>query len=96
MFRLQEMAVPRISLTAAANAAFVAAGYWALLAAFPADPAFQATLVGLDDSRVGLPGPGGGFLLNYADDPLVYRFKYLDEAETELLSAVGTMDRPLL
>ena len=32
--------------------AFVAAGYWDLLAAFPADPAFQATLVGLDDHRV--------------------------------------------
>ena len=32
--------------------AFVPAGYWDLLAAFPADPAFQATLVGLDDARV--------------------------------------------
>ena len=32
--------------------AFVAAGYWDLLAAFPAAPAFQATLVGLDDHRV--------------------------------------------
>ena len=32
--------------------AFVAAGYWDLQAAFPADPHFTATLVGLDDNRV--------------------------------------------
>ncbi len=32
--------------------AFVAAGYWDLQAAFPADPRFSATLVGLDDNRV--------------------------------------------
>jgi DNA topoisomerase-1 len=32
--------------------AFVAAGYWDLLAAFPSDPRFSATLVGLDDHRV--------------------------------------------
>ena len=32
--------------------AFVAAGYWDLQAAFPADPRFTATLVGLDDNRV--------------------------------------------
>jgi DNA topoisomerase-1 len=32
--------------------AFVAAGYWDLQAAFPADPRFSATLVGLDDDRV--------------------------------------------
>ncbi|MGH9260264.1 MAG: type I DNA topoisomerase, partial [Acidimicrobiales bacterium] len=31
---------------------FVAAGYWDLQAAFPADPTFSATLVGLDDNRV--------------------------------------------
>jgi DNA topoisomerase-1 len=32
--------------------AFVAAGYWDLQAAFPSDPRFSATLVGLDDNRV--------------------------------------------
>jgi DNA topoisomerase-1 len=32
--------------------AFVAAGYWDLQAAFPADPRFSANLVGLDDNRV--------------------------------------------
>ncbi|HEX6569252.1 MAG TPA: type I DNA topoisomerase, partial [Acidimicrobiales bacterium] len=32
--------------------AFVAAGYWDLQAAFPSDPRFSATLVGLDDHRV--------------------------------------------
>jgi DNA topoisomerase I len=32
--------------------AFVAAGYWDIQAAFPADPRFSATLVGLDDDRV--------------------------------------------
>ncbi|HET6952706.1 MAG TPA: type I DNA topoisomerase [Acidimicrobiales bacterium] len=32
--------------------AFVAAGYWDLVAAFPAAPAFQATLVAIDDARV--------------------------------------------
>jgi DNA topoisomerase-1 len=32
--------------------AFVAAGYWDLQAAFPADPRFSAVLVGLDDHRV--------------------------------------------
>ncbi len=32
--------------------AFVAAGYWDLQAAFPSDPRFSATLVGLDDDRV--------------------------------------------
>jgi DNA topoisomerase-1 len=31
---------------------FVAASYWDLQAAFPADPTFSATLVGLDDNRV--------------------------------------------
>jgi DNA topoisomerase-1 len=32
--------------------AFVAAGYWDLQAAFPTDPRFSATLVGLDGNRV--------------------------------------------
>jgi DNA topoisomerase I len=32
--------------------AFVAAGFWDLQAAFPTDPRFSATLVGLDDNRV--------------------------------------------
>jgi DNA topoisomerase-1 len=32
--------------------AFVAAGYWDLQAAFPTDPHFTSTLVGLDDNRV--------------------------------------------
>jgi DNA topoisomerase I len=32
--------------------AFVPAGYWDLVAAFPSSPAFQATLVGLDGDRV--------------------------------------------
>ncbi len=31
---------------------FVAAGYWDLVAAFPSDPRFSATLVGLDENRV--------------------------------------------
>ena len=50
--RVQSPAVRLVVERERERMAFVAAGYWDLLAAFPADPAFQATLVGLDDARV--------------------------------------------
>jgi DNA topoisomerase-1 len=50
--RVQSPAVRLIVERERERMAFVSAGYWDLLAAFPADPAFQATLVGLDDHRV--------------------------------------------
>jgi DNA topoisomerase-1 len=50
--RVQSPAVRLVVERERERMAFVPAGYWDLLAAFPADPAFQATLVGLDDARV--------------------------------------------
>jgi DNA topoisomerase-1 len=50
--RVQSPAVRLVVERERERMAFVSAGYWDLLAAFPADPAFQATLVGLDDARV--------------------------------------------
>jgi DNA topoisomerase I len=50
--RVQSPAVRLVVERERERMAFVAADYWDLVAAFPADPAFQATLVGLDDARV--------------------------------------------
>jgi DNA topoisomerase-1 len=50
--RVQSPAVRLVVERERERMAFVAADYWDLLAAFPADPAFQATLIGLDDARV--------------------------------------------
>jgi DNA topoisomerase I len=50
--RVQSPAVRLVVQRERERMAFVAAGYWDLVAAFPAAPAFQATLVGLDDARV--------------------------------------------
>lgn len=51
----------------------------------------------LDDSLVGLQGPGGGFVFNYASDPLVFRFDEPNAApegvdEAVLLSSVATVN----
>jgi outer membrane protein OmpA-like peptidoglycan-associated protein len=51
----------------------------------------------LNDSLVGLKGPGGGFVFNYASDPLVFRYKDPLAApegldETVLLSSVATVN----
>ena len=47
----------------------------------------------LDDSLVGLKGPGGGFVFNYASDPLVFRFDEPDTLEEAvLLSSVATVN----
>src|SRR5262245_15663421 len=50
--RVQSPAVRLVVQRERERMAFVAAGYWDLVAAFPSAPAFQATLVGLDDARV--------------------------------------------
>jgi DNA topoisomerase-1 len=50
--RVQSPAIRLIVERERERMAFVPAGYWDLVAAFPSDPAFQATLVGLDDHRV--------------------------------------------
>ena len=50
--RVQSPAVRLVVERERERMAFVSAGYWDLLAAFPAAPAFQATLIGLDDHRV--------------------------------------------
>ncbi|MFT5685251.1 MAG: OOP family OmpA-OmpF porin [Myxococcota bacterium] len=62
------------------------------------DPAIDGhDFVSLDDSQVGPQGPGGGFVFNYAQDPLVFRFTDPDTApegleEAVLLSSVATFD----
>jgi OOP family OmpA-OmpF porin len=53
--------------------------------------------VNLDDSQVGPQGPGGGFVFNYAQDPLVFRFTDPDTTpegleEAVLLSSVATFN----
>ncbi|HEX6425684.1 MAG TPA: type I DNA topoisomerase, partial [Acidimicrobiales bacterium] len=50
--RVQSPAIRLVVERERERMAFVAADYWDLRADFPADPAFSATLVGLDDSRV--------------------------------------------
>ncbi|HEX5365559.1 MAG TPA: type I DNA topoisomerase [Acidimicrobiales bacterium] len=50
--RVQSPAIRLVVERERERMAFVAAGYWDLVAAFPAHPAFPATLVGLDDHRV--------------------------------------------
>jgi DNA topoisomerase I len=50
--RVQSPAVRLVVARERERMAFVAAGYWDLQAAFPTDPSFAATLVGLDGSRV--------------------------------------------
>jgi DNA topoisomerase-1 len=50
--RVQSPAVRLVVERERERMAFVAAGYWDLQAAFPTDPGFGATLVGLDGSRV--------------------------------------------
>lgn len=62
------------------------------------DPAIDGhDFVNLDDSQVGPQGPGGGFVFNYAQDPLVFRFTDPETApegleEAVLLSSVATFD----
>jgi len=62
------------------------------------DPAIDGhDFVNLDDSQVGPQGPGGGFVFNYAQDPLVFRFTDPETApegleESVLLSSVATFD----
>ena len=61
------------------------------------DPALDGhDFVNLDDSQVGPQGPGGGFVFNYAQDPLVFRFTDPDAPddleETILLSSVATFN----
>ena len=61
------------------------------------DPAVDGhDFVNLDDSQVGPQGPGGGFVFNYAQDPLVFRFTDPDAPEdleeTVLLSSVATFN----
>ncbi len=50
--RVQSPAVRLVVERERERMAFVAAGYWDLQAAFPTDPRFSATLVGLDGRRV--------------------------------------------
>src|SRR5262245_45122316 len=50
--RVQSPAVRLVVERERERMAFVAAGYWDLVAAFPSAPAFSATLVGLDGTRV--------------------------------------------
>jgi DNA topoisomerase-1 len=50
--RVQSPAVRLVVERERERMAFVAAGYWDLVAAFPSSPAFSATLVGLDGTRV--------------------------------------------
>src|SRR5262245_21510959 len=50
--RVQSPAVRLVVERERERMAFVAAGYWDLVAAFPSAPAFSATLVALDGSRV--------------------------------------------
>ncbi|MBN2621969.1 MAG: type I DNA topoisomerase [Acidimicrobiales bacterium] len=50
--RVQSPAIRLVVERERERMAFVPAGYWDLTAAFPADPRFSATLVGLDDNRV--------------------------------------------
>jgi DNA topoisomerase I len=50
--RVQSPAVRLVVERERERMVFVAAGYWDLQAAFPTDPGFGATLVGLDGSRV--------------------------------------------
>jgi DNA topoisomerase I len=50
--RVQSPAVRLVVERERERMAFVPAGYWDLQAAFPTDPTFAATLVGLDGSRV--------------------------------------------
>jgi DNA topoisomerase-1 len=50
--RVQSPAVRLVVERERERMAFVAAGYWDLVAAFPSAPAFAATLVGLDGTRV--------------------------------------------
>jgi DNA topoisomerase I len=50
--RVQSPAVRLVVERERERMAFVAAGYWDLVAAFPAAPAFSAALVGLDGTRV--------------------------------------------
>jgi DNA topoisomerase-1 len=50
--RVQSPAVRLVVERERERMAFVAAGYWDLVAAFPSAPSFSATLVGLDGTRV--------------------------------------------
>ena len=54
------------------------------------------TFTTVEDSVIGAEGPGGGFVLNYAKDPLVFRFTEADNPEgfeeTALLSSLATVD----
>jgi DNA topoisomerase I len=50
--RVQSPAIRLVVERERERMAFVAASYWDLQAAFPSDPRFTATLVGLDDARV--------------------------------------------
>jgi DNA topoisomerase-1 len=50
--RVQSPAIRLVVERERERMAFVAAGYWDLQAAFPSDPRFSATLVGVDDHRV--------------------------------------------
>ncbi|MEL6342900.1 MAG: OmpA family protein, partial [Myxococcota bacterium] len=47
-------------------------------------------LTTVDDTAVGINGVGGGLMLNYADDPLIYRYNNDDIEDIDLLGQVTT------
>jgi len=57
------------------------------------DPAVDGReFVRIDDSEVGVYGSGGGLLLNYADDPLVFRYDDETRGEERVLGSIATAD----